>query len=619
MDVLEAVLAKLEEGSYKSAVDIITDPANDIAVKMQSMELISLISKNLTDENAEKKPDLYSATETVLSRVAQQCSPPEVLYELMEKVRITTSDDVFTSVLKCMQVAILRLPAKRARCMEWVFQTLIEYLDKIKLPEVINKDMDEQEEELLECEESIRRLLQLYITLLLFLEPIIKHLNQPSSNIFFETSLTQKNAVICFLLRLVGKLFPFLHLQRTEQLRKSLKQTPKLPASKSYSIQVAEDMIGTLLLLVKDPLFMLPYGEKRIHFESKKKDDDYDEESSYDCFLCQDTYMAEGFAMLFYLLLGEELLPGSVPQIYNPRYVFEMGLRYVVVLMSGDWTVMYFKGIRLMQALVKLVKDNMLSARDLDAQIHSIFCEHYVRGLERSGSVRNREVGIAVLTDYIHSFDDEGRYMIVSYMLKKFDDDSVRSYAINVYKDLIMNDMRQKLQEEPLIKWFSGDVLKNMLTHHICLLKQGAKTDLLDNSYSIISALSALWVLLKTDRSNRSHIWNYFETLEKQFLLELRTGIDLSRAHYQNEMKAAAEMKGKHSSVEQLPEITVSTLNGEMPPVMTKAKKVELCQGMLLRLDMLDFHLARVNSAIDQMRRTMGVDKCSSTQQMDSE
>lgn len=231
MDVLEAVLAKLEEGSYKSAVDIITDPANDIAVKMQSMELISLISKNLTDENAEKKPDLYSATETVLSRVAQQCSPPEVLYELMEKVRITTSDDVFTSVLKCMQVAILRLPAKRARCMEWVFQTLIEYLDKIKLPEVINKDMDEQEEELLECEESIRRLLQLYITLLLFLEPIIKHLNQPSSNIFFETSLTQKNAVICFLLRLVGKLFPFLHLQRTEQLRKSLKQTPKLPGN----------------------------------------------------------------------------------------------------------------------------------------------------------------------------------------------------------------------------------------------------------------------------------------------------------------------------------------------------------------------------------------------------
>uniref|UniRef100_A0A182SRA6 Glomulin n=1 Tax=Anopheles maculatus TaxID=74869 RepID=A0A182SRA6_9DIPT len=607
MDVLESVLAKLEEGDYKSAADIIADPANDSTIKLQSMELVSLIANHLTDANAENKPDLYAATETILNRVAQKCSPPEVLYELMEKIRLTKSDEVFTSILKVIQVSVLRLPAKRARCLEWVFQTIIDYLDKIALPDVLNKDMEEREEDLLECEDSIRRLLQLYITLLLFLEPIVKHLGQSSaasSSMFFDSSLTQKNALIGFLLRLMGKLFPFLQLQRTEQPRKTLRHPAKLPAGKSYSIQVAEDMVKSFAMLVKDPLFLLPYGERRSIIQSKAKEIDSEEKSNNDCFLYHETYTTEGFAMLYYLLLSEDLLPENVPQIYDRRYIFEMGLRYVVILLSGERTVVYFKGIRFAQALVRLVKGSQLSARDLEAAIHSTFCEQFVRALERSASVRNREVGITVLTDYIHTFDDEGRYMIVCHLLKTFDHDSVRAYAINVYKDLISNELRHKLQEESLVRWYSGDILKDMLTGHICVLKQGVKTDLLDNSYSIISALSALWVLLKTDQSNRSHIWNYFPTLETQFLLALRTAIDLSRAHYKNEMKAATEDSNEQKSdLEQAAEITISTLNGEAPPVLSKEKKVELCQGMLLRLDMLDFHLARVNGAIEQMRR----------------
>uniref|UniRef100_A0A182R0C0 Ubiquinone biosynthesis protein n=1 Tax=Anopheles farauti TaxID=69004 RepID=A0A182R0C0_9DIPT len=157
MDVLETVLTKLEAGDYKSALDVVANPDNEEAIKLQSMELISLTANNLTDDNAENKPELYSATETLLNRVAQKCSPPEVLYELMEKIRVTTSDDVFTSILKTIQVAVLRLPAKRARCLEWVLNTIIEYLDKISLPAVLDKDVDEKEEALLECEESFRR------------------------------------------------------------------------------------------------------------------------------------------------------------------------------------------------------------------------------------------------------------------------------------------------------------------------------------------------------------------------------------------------------------------------------------------------------------------------------
>uniref|UniRef100_A0A182JGZ1 Uncharacterized protein n=1 Tax=Anopheles atroparvus TaxID=41427 RepID=A0A182JGZ1_ANOAO len=599
----------LEAGEYKSALDIIADPANDTMIKVQTMDLIALIAGNLSDDNAEKKPDLYSTSETLLNRLAQKCTPQEVLFELIEKLGAAPSDEVFTSLLKVAQVAILRLPAKNARCIEWVFTTVMEYLDRIPLPEAVDKDMEEQEEILLENDEAIRRLLQLYLTLQLFLEPIAKHLGQPGVNIFFDASLTQKNALICFVLMLMGKLFPLLHLQRTEQPRKMNRRRP-LPASKSYSIQVAEDMAGLILLLVKDPLYLLSYGEKRTIFGRNRNinavrrrdqyDDDEENSSGNDCFLNNEKYKAEGLAMLYYLLLGEELLPASAPQVYEPRYILEMGLYYVVQLLSSERTLVYFKGIRLTQSLLKRLIGIQLTPRDLDAQIHSTFCERFIRALERSGSVRNREVGLSVLTQYIYAFDDEGRYTIIAYMLKKFDDDSVRSFAISCYKNLVCDAIRHKEPETPLSRWYTGEVLKEMLTKHVCVLKHGVKTDLLDNSYSITSALAALWVLLKTDQANRSHIWDYFDSLEKHFLQALRTALDLSRAHYQNELKATVDGNDQQSSLEPTSEISVCTLNGELPPVLTKDKKIELCKQMLLRLDMLDFNLARLNERKEQ-------------------
>ncbi|XP_058120469.1 glomulin [Anopheles ziemanni] len=612
MDVLEAVIGKLEQGEYKSALDVIADSANDTMIKVQTMDLISLIAGNLSDDNAENKPDLYTTSETLLHRLALKCTPQEVLFELIEKLGNAPSDEVFTSLLKVAQVAILRLPAKNARCIEWVFNTIMEYLEKIPLPENVNKDMDEEEEVLLENDETVRRWLQLYLTMHLFLEPITKHLDRPSGSIFFETILNQKNALICFVLQLMGKLFPLLHLQRTEQPRRMPRERP-LPAAKSYSIQVAEDMASLILTLVKDPLFLLPYGERRTMYGRKRTNtavrlrdeagDDEEQTAGNDCFLNHEKYKVEGLAVLYYLLLGENLLPASVPQVYEARYIFEMGLYYVVQLVSSERTLVYFKGIRLAQALVRLLRGIELTAKDLDAQIHSTFCKRFIRALERTGSVRNREVGLAVLTQYIHSFDDEGRYTVIAFMLKKFEDDSVRSFAISCYKNLVCDAIRQNKSDTPLPRWYSGEVLRDMLTKHICVLKHGVKTDLLDNSYSITSAISALWVLLKTDQANHSHVWDYFDVLENHFLLELRTALDLSRAHYQSELKATVDGNHQQLGLEPATELTISTLNGgEQPPVLTREKKVDICKQMLLRLDMLDFNLARLNREIGQIK-----------------
>ncbi|XP_049547064.1 glomulin [Anopheles darlingi] len=615
MDILETVIGKLQAGEFSAAKEIIEDPKNDEAIKMQSMELVSLIAENLTEDNAENKPELYSASETLLIALAQKCSPAEVLYEMMEKIRIAQNDDVLTSLLKVVQASILRLPAKRARCLDWVFGTIIEYLERITLPEALDKDMDDEEESLLENDEIIRRFLQLYLTMILFVSPIATRLSKPATqeSLYYDTSLTQKNAVVCFILRLMGKLLPYLHLQRSVQPRRTPGRRP-FSAGKSYSVQVAEDLTNVLLLLINDPYLLLSYGEKRTHgdrllkksssFVGDQSEQDREDLTSNDVFMSNEKHMTEGLAVLFYLLLGEDLLPTSAPIVYDPRYIFEAGLHYVVELVSGVRTVVYFKGIRLAQALVRKLNGIQLTALELETPIHTTFCERYIRALERSKSVRNREVGVRVLSEYIRAFNDEGRYTILVHLLKSFEDDTVRSFAINEYKDLVTERLREATI--PLPPWYSGEMLREMLIGRICTLKHGVKTDLLDHNYSITSALSALWVLLKSDLSNMSRVWDCLPVIEKKFLTELRTGLDFSLAHYKNELKNTEEGSDEgNQSTGGLngADISISTLNGEAPPpVMSKETRIDLSKCMILRLEMLEFHLSRITSDIEQIQ-----------------
>ncbi|XP_035787638.1 uncharacterized protein LOC118464395 [Anopheles albimanus] len=629
MDILETVIGKLQAGEFNTAKELIDDSGNDEAIKMQSMELVSLIADHLTDENAESKPDLYSASESLLIGLAQKCSPAEVLYEMMEKIRLARSDDVLTSLLKVVQAAVLRLPAKRARCLDWVFGTIMEYLERITLPESLDKDMDDDEESLLENDETMRRFLQLYLTMMLFVKPIASRLSKLATkeSLYYDTSLTQKNAVVCFILRLMGKLLPYLHLQRSVQQRRTPGRPP-FPVGKSYSVQVAEDLTNVLLLLISDPYLLLSYGEKRTHgdrllkksasFFGEQSEQDREDLTSNDVFMSNEKHMTEGLAVLFYLLLGEDLLPTSAPTVYDPRYIFEAGLHYVVELVSGVRTVVYFKGIRLAQALVRKLNGIRLTARELETPIHTTFCERYIRALERSKSVRNREVGARVLSDYIHAFNDEGRYTILVHLLKSFEDDTVRSFAINEYKDLVTERLREA---NPLPPWYSGDLLREMLVGRICTLKHGVKTDLLDHNYSITSALSSLWVLLKSDLTNTSRVWDCLPIIEKQFLGELRTGLDLSMAHYKNELKTTEEGsdEGNQSGAGlDGAEVSISTLNGDAPPpVMTKETRIDLSKCMILRLEMLEFHLSRITSDIEQIQAQ--IRKSGSLQTMESQ
>ncbi|XP_029732838.1 uncharacterized protein LOC109405972 isoform X4 [Aedes albopictus] len=211
MSLVNQVKSKLLAREYKDVFMLLRSAENEVLLQTESMEMVSALVDTLIEARTLNEAKLLSLSEDLLKLVVEKCLPQEVLLELLEKVETTKDDEIFTSLLKVLQVALLRLNESKVRTLEWSLNTILSYINSIQLPDYVSK-VGTDEEKLLECDETIRRVLLLYMTILLFLEPIWKTLN--SNDIIFKTtSATRKNVVICFILQLIGNHLIYLDVQ----------------------------------------------------------------------------------------------------------------------------------------------------------------------------------------------------------------------------------------------------------------------------------------------------------------------------------------------------------------------------------------------------------------------
>ncbi|XP_065082450.1 uncharacterized protein LOC135704863 isoform X2 [Ochlerotatus camptorhynchus] len=211
MSLAKLVHAKLKAGEFKDVIKLLRDNKNEALLHMESMDIVSILVDNLTEENLRDDFKLFSTCENLLKLIAEKCVPQEVLFELLQRVELTKNDEIFTSLLKVLQVVLLRLNENKARSLEWSMNSIFSYIEAIGLPDYMT-NIGSEEEKLLECDETIRRILQLYMTVILFLEPIVKAFHKEKNNIFEVTGITRKNVVISFILQLMGKPLVYLNL-----------------------------------------------------------------------------------------------------------------------------------------------------------------------------------------------------------------------------------------------------------------------------------------------------------------------------------------------------------------------------------------------------------------------
>lgn len=571
----------LTSKNFDNAVKLLDDEQYSKVILAHYPEVIQeVLLKHLTASNYAEQPALYEVSEAILKLLAQKCHQEGILFEFLEILETVKDDDIFTSILKCLQVVVLKQSEKKSRSLEYCLNSVEDYILELPLPNDLLKNVEEEEEKILENDDQIRRVLMMYMTLDLFYEPVVKQIvsNRPANLVFRSSKFDRRNVLFCFVLRLLGKPLSFLDLSRDEDTKKV----------KTYSRQVAESMVSTLCKLHSNVFELLQFVENRCRWPSKDKVDD----DLLNIFLHPEKTPITEMGILFYLIIAEGIAVDQLPKVYNAAYIFQTGIYLVNDMLTSEDTII-FKGLLLCIKMLDNIQSS-LSSDELDFEIHRTFCNNLVKLLMYSPSKRNRQNGLKVLRCYILKFDVEGRYLLIKNILRISNHKGLMGYLTTLYKDMIFEDLNAKNVSE----FTSGLCLKQLIMDHSCNLTGGAQCDIADSSDQINSSLNFLVALFIRDKENFTGIRSLIPDLEKGFLEELRSALDLSRAHYQAEIENVRS--GKSINVDEMMKAT-EILNDDEPLIdLTSEKKLEMLFSALSMFDLMDFQLARCNEAMNR-------------------
>ncbi|XP_053687710.1 uncharacterized protein LOC128737159 isoform X2 [Sabethes cyaneus] len=204
MNIVEQLQNKLNIGKYEEVVKFLQNEKFDMQLNENCMDIVLMLVVNINENTLRNNNMLYTTCENLLKLVASKCSPQEVLLVLLERIEYAKHDDVFTSQLKVLQVVLMRLNESKVKSLEWSLNSVLFYIKNISLPPYIIS-IEEDEENLLESDEKVQRLLQLYMTVLLFLQPIVEDLRTRHRGSFHNNTTTKLNVIICFILQLMGE------------------------------------------------------------------------------------------------------------------------------------------------------------------------------------------------------------------------------------------------------------------------------------------------------------------------------------------------------------------------------------------------------------------------------
>uniref|UniRef100_A0A452R671 Glomulin, FKBP associated protein n=1 Tax=Ursus americanus TaxID=9643 RepID=A0A452R671_URSAM len=202
-----------------------------------------------------------------------------------------------------------------------------------------------------------------------------------------------------------------------------------------------------------------------------------------------------------------------------------------------------------------------------------------------------RKKSLAMLQLYINKLDSQGKYTLFRCLLNTSNHSGVEAFIIQNIK----NQIDLSLKGTHNNKWFTGPQLISLLDL-VLFLPEGAETDLLQNSDRIMASLNLLRYLVIKDneKDNQTGLWTELGRIENNFLKPLHTGLNMSKAHYEAEIKNSQENKVQKSK-----DLCSVTVGGEEIPNMPPEMQLKVLHSALFTFDLIESVLARVEELIE--------------------
>ncbi|KAM3915453.1 glomulin [Leptodactylus fuscus] len=563
----------LEEEQPEVLLDIIKDEKNQVLIRNMGWNLIGPITKCMQScaLGSEKERGCLQ----IINGLVQLCNPKEVLLGILEQIDEGAGDQIsriILPLLQPLQIVLLKLGNKKSYSVGLSLFTIHSRLSCLPVP-YTRDQMQEDQHSLCQC----------CLALVQFAQPFIDFVSQ-SIDISKEPDVQEmRKELLTFCFSCLT--FPLLNAQ--------LDPLPDDEDDNPFRV-FAKEIIGFLVSLGESlPRMFVQRGH------SVQKNDS--EESVPE----KETHTAESLACLSYLLFVHHIGMDNFPFVFGPSFLVKSNMEHIDVLLKRTEESLLSKGLDLLEHSLVRVDSESLPEDVLGVTAVNQVLQDLVKVMTLCPIEHLRKKSLAMLQLLIDKFCVEGKYKLFRCLLKISSHAGVEGYIIHNIKNQIDSALKADSQN----RWFLGTRLTPLL-HSALSLSEGAETDLLQTSDRIMASLNLLRYLVIKDDDNETGVWSELPKIEQDFLRPLHTGLNMSRAHYEAEIRSTNEKKkGSHAAK---PLCTV-TAGGNKLPDMTPEMQLQVLQSALFTFDLMESVLARVEELIEVKLKSAPEEKIGSS------
>ncbi|XP_018586324.1 glomulin, FKBP associated protein a isoform X1 [Scleropages formosus] len=545
----------VEQGGSAQLLEVIKDEKNKNIVRAMGWSLLGPLVKVLIEKEEESLPHCLA----IFTHILEVCSPKELLVGLLEQVEDAHPDSITDTVillLQPLQKVLLKLGSKKASSVGMALATVLSQVARLPVPYTAAQE-DEDAFGLCRC----------CAALLAFVEPFVQEVR-----LSLGKGGLQDDELRTELLKFCMKCL------KEPLMEANLKEDPD--SSQKFPLRRFASEILLILSSIREALPSLLFH----HLLKRKEEPGFLEEDV--------RYPRESLACLAYLLFVEHIGSESFPAVFSPVFVLQCNMEYIDLLLSRKEESRLQKGLDLYEKSLVRLEDNSLPVMLLELKTFLSVPQNLVNVMTLCPIQNLRTRALSVFQLSIDKFDMEAKYKFFRCMLKTSSHAGVEGYVIKN----IRNQIDFALKPGNGNPWFLGIHLLPLLRLALSL-PQGPETDLLQGLDRIMESLNLLRYLLLRDKEseNETGIWTELYRIEDSFMKPLRLGLNMSRAHYEAELKSVRESRKLRAREAKAggPVCTV-TVGGEKLPNMTPEMQLQVLQSALNTFDMIEIVLARI-------------------------
>ncbi|XP_036727082.1 glomulin isoform X2 [Balaenoptera musculus] len=531
----------IDEGHIDQLLEIIQNEKNKVIIKNMGWNLVGPVVRCLlwNDKEHDKRKYYF----LILDLLVKLCNPKELLLGLLELIEEPSGkqiSEIILLLLRPLQTVIQKLRNNKAYSVGLALSTLWSQLSLLPVPY---------------SKEQIRAddygLCQCCKALIEFTKPFVEDVIDNKENSMENEKLKDEILKFCFR----SLKCPLLTAQFLEQSDDTGDDPLRCFAS---------EIIG-FLSAIGHPFLKMIFNHGR-----KKKTWDYLEFEEE-----EDKQLSDSMASLAYLVFVQGISIDQLPMVLSPSYLLQFNMGHIEVLLQRTEESVFSKGLDLLENGLLRIEDNSLLHQYLEIKSFLTVPQGLVKVMTLCPTETLRKKGLAMLQLYINKLDPQGKYTLFRCLLNTSNHSGVEAFIIQNIKNQIDMSLKRTYN-----KWFTGPQLISLLDL-VLFLPEGAETDLLQNSDRIMASLNLLRYLVIKDNENdnQTGLWTELEKIENNFLKPLHTGLNMSKAHYEAEIKNS---QGR----EEIP---------NMPPEM----QLKVLHSALFTFDLIESVLARVEELIE--------------------